>query len=391
MESILIPSNKCSTSCRVEVVLFCKGRGGDPNTYRPNSDETQYVARRDALVRCVSSFLFGPKDKDDNNRELIMLFDEDMAILQMTLDKTNNNIFPKEQIILSLWKRAALNLNEIISFDGMICRISLNPTRNLSQDHASLPTGLSKRQIIEYLQKHCTLDFLRSNRLNCSVDVILRKTNQKKLMDVWNDWTSLEEPDGYEQEIQSFYCRVLTGKLTLLKNGAYKTVAGILHESCPEFPCFGLDSNKNASNQRLVLFLGAVRDMTALENQILDASCKETQIPLIRIRFGCIPEFTSKILCILSMHHAQNKLDGSVQRLLSENVINQSSHTMQTETSLNVICVVPIPSFELSTDLSHRDRIHWCLVRVIVCTLWRSKLASSETNEMHSNSLSYFH
>ena len=47
----------------LRVVLLCKGRGADKASYRPHSsDESQWWGRRDALVRCAASFLFGPDD-----------------------------------------------------------------------------------------------------------------------------------------------------------------------------------------------------------------------------------------------------------------------------------------------------------------------------------------
>jgi hypothetical protein len=37
-------------------------------------------------------------------------------------------------------------------------------------------------------------------------------------------------------------------------------------------------------------------------------------------------------------------------------------------------------SKDVSTDMEQRNRTLWCLVRVIVCTLWRSKLASTKSS-----------
>ncbi len=474
-------------SCpEVVVVLLCKGRGGDPNTYRPNRDETQYVARRDALVRCVASFLFGPSKYERlegknamgnmtsaSSREMIMLFDEDMAELHMALDnaiafpsstpkrelnrnsqgenyttefdrgKQRMQVIPTEKTILLLWKRAALKLNETVRLNGMVCRISIDPSRKLAMLSAppststfssqSLPPGLdSKRQVLQYLQKHCTMEYLRSKGLNSSADVILRKTNKKKLMDILNDWSKNSKSKGSSpsagtdssddsklkqmEAIESIYSEILTRR-DKLNVGSIMTVAGILHETCPEFPCFGqeLPSNLNgfpphSIGYRLFLFLGAVRDMTEMENKVLYRVCERHQIPRIGVRFGTVPEFTSKILSILAFHHAHDKLNGAVRRLLSERNISMNKPTTSIEdssvdttwsstsktyrTSLNVVCAVPMPSTKLSTNLSNRDRIHWCLVRVIVCTLWRSRLASASTsatanttNANHSNSL----
>ncbi len=538
--------------CEVKVVLLCKTRGGDPDSYRPNRDETQWVGRRDALVRCVTSFLFGPvmmgmmteqngnADNADNtatdagtdafvSREIIMLFDDDLAQLRMSVNSSSNNIsngknrfkhpvmpvvVPTEQKILQLWKRAAQRPKQVICMDGMTCCITPDPLRSMelhssintntntntntssvvssssskfkskspsSSSSLSLPPGLdSKRLLLEYLQKNCSIEFLRSKGLNSSPDVILRKTNKKKLMDVWNAWSkerlqgrsksqsisksahpysgskktasssSLfnEEVSTEEQKrrqvIEEIYAEILDdnkdedGK-TATKESNTQIVAGILHETCPEFPCFGLDSippcngndnendndlhqNHNHSRSRIrrykmFLFLGAVRDMTSMENDTLATICNKTNIPLIGVRFGTVPEFTSKILSILAFHHAHNVLGGAVRRLLLDLDIDKQRQRGRVEknrtimsngkslsqkqprprfrTCLHVICTVPIPSTHLSTDLKDRDRIHWCLVRVIVCTLWRSRLVSSSSSSSsptsptvdHSNTL----
>ena len=58
----------------LRVVLFCKGKGADKDSYRPRSDEKQWWGRRDALARCVSSFLFGAQSKHGGKtkKELVL-------------------------------------------------------------------------------------------------------------------------------------------------------------------------------------------------------------------------------------------------------------------------------------------------------------------------------
>ena len=178
------------------------------------------------------------------------------------------------------------------------------------QKKSALPTGLdSKRQLLEYLQKHCSIDFLRSKGLNSNPDGILRKTNKKALMPVWAAWISSQkhnQPEHSGDRIESLYQELLQPPMSDSKD-AIKVVAGTLHETCEEFPCFGLEDSTLDSSPKsyyqICLFLGAVRDMSVKENEALEKACRKSSVPLVGIRFGTVPEFTSKILSILAFHH----------------------------------------------------------------------------------------
>ena len=383
-----------TSRCDLKVILLCNGRGADAASYRPNRDESQWWSRRDALVRCVSSFLFGPSPST-GKKELTFLFDDDLARIHMTRDE-KCTVIPTEQWILSLWKQAAQNLNETIHREGMICRIEFDLATTINNDNKkgwSLPTGLdSKRQVLEYLQRHCSMDFLRSKGLNSNPDVILRKTNKKALMQVLHDWRkSLTQDDQHSDDvIESIYSRFLQPPQNDDSNRSegIEIVAGTLHETCDEFPCFGLQHDSLKKHLRVCLFLGAVRDMTAKENDILKRVCKRSSTPLVGIRFGSVPEFTSKILSVLAYHHSHDIVGGSIQRLLRSEKVDFPLSPKQTS-SLHVLCAVPLSTHQLTLDLKDRDRVHWCLVRVIVCALWRSRLVSSKALSFHSNSIHF--
>ena len=63
--------------------------------------------------------------------------------------------------------------------------------------------------------------------------------------------------------------------------------------------------------------------------------------------------------------------------------------TMQQSTmKLHSICIVPMLSSSFTTDFSKRNVILWSLVRITVCALWRSRLASSTTKTNKDNSIS---
>jgi len=454
--------------------LLCKGRGADKDSYRPRSDESQWWGRRDALVRCVASFLFGANTKRGENippaatartkKELVLLFDEDFARLHMTLDANGDvhsgdednvnvnvndidyaHIFPKEQTIIQLWKRAAQNLRKPVEYQGMKCIIHLDPALSLrpqketggsssgSINNSNIERIDTKRAVLEYIQKNVSIEFLRENKINSHPEVVLRKTNRKALLKIWDTWTkhqhtSLDsegENEDYNNDnnsqngrrLRTIYHELLQFPPEKTFRNSYsssdsknvsKVVAGTLHESCEEFPCFGFnqlneereqeESKESATHvsYRVCLFLGAVRDMTSQEKEILGRVCEASKIPLVGVRFGTVPEFTSKILSLLAFHHANQVLGVSIKRLLVAAVTNEKPYhsrsitiqqQQQQSTYLNIICTVPTYSKEISIDMNKRDEIHWRLVRVIVCSLWRSKLVSSKSRVSHTNVL----
>ena len=126
---------------------MCKGPGSDADSLRPNRDDSQWWGRRDALVRCISSFLFSPWP-EKGSRELVFVFDDDLA--QMTIKVSENcNTIPTERMIISLWKRAAQKLNTKVEENGMECIVEIDPTfQTASTSSSDLPSGLdSKRQV----------------------------------------------------------------------------------------------------------------------------------------------------------------------------------------------------------------------------------------------------
>ena len=423
----------------LRVVLFCKGKGADKDSYRPRSDEKQWWGRRDALARCVSSFLFGAQSKQGRKtkKELVFFFDEDFARLHMTIDhdEENGGTFPKEETLIKLWKQAAQNLRKEVRYKGLKCMIHLDPSLSfaptISKKSAKPGNAASsieridtKREVLEYIQKHCSIDFLRQNRINSNPEVVLRKTNRKALLKIWDTWTKQmnsssstdeqegggskndNENSGYSRQLKSIYKDLLqfppeTNATTNSSVSMQKVIAGTLHETAEEFPCFQfgkeeIDSESSSDlSYKVCLFLGAVRDMTSSEGEVLQQVCKTLHIPFVGVRFGKVPEFTSKILSLLAFHHANHVLGISMKRLLEakDNKRHHSnSATIEDEpkeqsTCLNIVCTVPKSSKEISIRMEDRDHIHWRLVRVIVCSLWRSKLVSSKSSIHHVNNL----
>jgi len=259
-------------ACHVTVVLLCLGRGGDPNSFQPNRDESQWWSRRDALVRCVASFLFGPSPPTrEGNKDMILIFDDDWAQMHLSFHG-NVNTIPTEHTILSLFKKAAQSLGTVVSQGGLHCRIMVDPTHGVdiraANSNLTLPNGLdSKRQVLEYLQKKCSMDFLRANGLNSNPAVILRKTNKKALMEVWNKWRRHVNDQGNSPKSGSNQSAIIEGIYSEIVERSKKddgsdgtTIAATLHETCEEFPCFQPQECSNASKSlRVIFFLGAVR------------------------------------------------------------------------------------------------------------------------------------
>jgi len=365
--------------CLLKVVLFVKGRGSDASTYRPNRDESQWWNRRDALVRCVAALLLGPTPE---HRELVLLYDEDFSRMHMTYRQpestsVSGSLVPTEQAIVALWKRAASQDNgEKVEVNGLTCQLVI------SQRNTAQVSGMdSKRDVLEYLQKKCSMAFLRQHGLNTSTAVLLRKTNKKALMSVWSAWkqqeTSTELHGASPEALELTLKELLQPDSPEVK----QVVAGVLHESSEnELPCWNKEPQMMLSMQ-LCLFLGAVRDMTSSENNCLQRLCSRVNIPLVKVRLGPVPEFTSKILTVTAIHHGQGILGPAVNALLSTDCTRKQQREIEALTNaakpvpvLHFICLVPFVSSQLSTELSDRGRALWCLVRCTVTSLWRSRL-----------------
>ena len=380
-------SKRTITNTFLRVVLMCLGRGSDPNDFQPNRDDSMWWLRRDSLVRIVAAFLF--HSQDDNKKELILIFEEDYARMELKRSSKSKPDYPSEQRIVGLWKAAALAPGIWIQRHGLSCRLVVDPNTPVSTNKSFQ----NKRQVLEYLQLHCSMQFLKEYRLNSDPTLVLRKTNKQTLEKVHRAWATTQiqhsschqddETSGKHSRLASIY------KTLLQPVESIKVIAGILHESCEsELPCWGsLTTFEHPTNLQLCLFLGAVRDMHSFETRILQECYSQ---PLVRVRLGPIPEFTSKILTVVAHHHFHDKLGPAILKLYEQTTIlmNKIPLTIvdapskkrprDSSSQLHIIVLVPIPASQLSSNLQDRSRVLWCLVRLVVNTLWRSRLASAE-------------
>lgn len=367
----------------LRAVLFAKGTGADASSYQPNRDESQWWNRRDALVRCVAAFLFMP-----GQRELVLLFEEDWSRMHMTYKSSvNEQLVPKEQTIVGLWKKAAQQ-GKLVQENGLSCQLYK------SKANSRVPSKFdSKRDVLEYLQATCSIEFLREKGLNSSSKVLLRKMNKQASMEIGKEWNQRyggNKTDSSQETLVS----ILECLLQPISSEIQTVVAATLHESSHhELPCWNL-SHQDSSNgpqhrTQVCVFLGAVRDMTTEEVRCLQQTCQTCKIPQVAVRLGPVPEFTSKILSVVAYHHAHHKLWPALRALLNPNskrpreAISQS--IVQSTSHLHFVSIVPFPSTKVTTDLQCRDRSLWCLVRCIVVSLWRSRLAGTHDDERMVN------
>jgi Basic tilted helix bundle domain len=294
----------------------------------------------------------------------VILFDGDWSRMQMTYTASRPSsvndadvacFIPTEQNVVGLWKQAAKSASAVVSIGGLSCQLILPPIgpSSSSSTASTLPSGMdSKRDILEHLQKTCSMDFLRSHGLNSSTDVILRKHNKKTILEAWQKWTKLfqeqqqkkqESTAGstinskntgnrhapilksilreilYQQEPSPHqYCQNDGASSSPSSRQPLLVVAGTLHESHDaELPCWDEDCNMSSSSSsaslqhqqpmHVCLFLGAVRDMHPYEYDCLHQVVQQQQqqqqqhsssstairtAPVVCIRLGPVAEFT---------------------------------------------------------------------------------------------------
>ena len=390
------------------ICLLCSGKGAEAQSYRPNLDESQWWGRRDALVRCVAASLYGPrnaKQKRPDRIELCLLFDEDGCVMRMQSPPLGHDV-PSEKRIVSMWRSAASEAGRSrkpsTAADASVACIrdpwiyasddgnNSSADKPLAASSTATPSDMafdmsrleSKRDILEHIQQRCPLEFLRKHRLNSSTDVVLRKTNRTKLLAAWNDWVGSGEGVAStssvlakniqrtaEENTEKTFRAILLDRFSGSKgDGDNRTnsnptappqvMATVLHESMDnELPCWNSIRDETSGPARLCLFLGAVRDMTTKENSMLAKVCSELKIPLLSCRLGPVPEFTSKILSVVTYHNAVGALGPAAwhmwkrkQGMLHANKETDIATAHCRKRRLHVLCNTPISSAELTHD-----------------------------------------
>jgi len=340
----------------------------------------------------------------------------------------------KTKCILDLWKTVPSSSGSLSSQIKSSQEGGTSVTTS-TVNRSPLPSCMpsSKRDIVSVLQRTCPVEYLREHRLNVSEDLALRKFNMGKLRIIWEDYckgvavVTKKRQDGDirrdetedntrgtkecinendEEEVQQDRMeRTFRAILSCVKadvvqrNGddrPVKAVAAYLHESCDsELPCWGWNNVEDGEDdvvEQVFIFLGAVRDMTELENLALSRACHNLNIPLVGCRLGPVIEFTSKILSVVTYHFHRRVLGRKLvelwkRRLDRSREMNSEilSVPRTTNRTIHTIALVPMNSQSLTSDPLQRKRIMWCMVRICVCSLWRSKLASASTSSSTSS------
>jgi hypothetical protein len=179
---------------------------------------------------------------------------------------------------------------------------------------SALPTGMdSKREILQYLQANCDLDFLRQHDLNSSATVVMKKSNKLSLLKVWDEWSrNRDTPTASSEDVSE---SLLEDLLQPISTEIHRIIAGTLHETSKhELPYWTLRDAASSPSEgsQVCLFLGAVRDMYESEHDALRRLCQRISVPLTGIRLGPVPEFTIKILTVVAFHHAHGRLSVAV-------------------------------------------------------------------------------
>jgi hypothetical protein len=315
--------------------------------------------------------------------------------------KSISLFFPSEQVVIALWKRAANHPGETVQIEGFSCRLITSKNTKFTSARTNF-SMMSKRELLDYLQSNCTLEFLRRHRLNSSMDTLARKYNKKRLVEIAQSYQGevipLNPDDNIKNEILE---SLLKHFIQPVSNAITKVLVATLHESSDhELPVWDHDQESTAGaaaapqdtseSLQICLFLGAVRDMTLGEEQCLELAVSVNHQTIInnhvgflmKVRLGPVPEFTSKILSVISFHHYHGVLGPSLLRLAQKpQSIQQLPRQGHDDFLLHFICLVPLRSDQFSSRLEDRGRILWCMVRCTVASLWRSRLAGNQTEQ----------
>ncbi len=203
-----------------------------------------------------------------------------------------------------------------------------------------------------------------------------------------------------------------------------------LHENyTDELPVFGQKSNSNsnitASDETgdthiVIVVLGAVRDARAYEyeqialaaqniskkylsrslfqnNNTVTTNCIAQRVAIRGCNLGRTSEFTSKIVASFIGHCLHDKYamsravhslpllscsstqDSPVPSQATNTTVQASDQAIIPQVNLHYCIWLPVAPRDITTDLDKRDSLH-SLVQLIVCTLWRSRLASGNTD-----------
>jgi len=289
--------------------------------------------------------------------------------------------------------------------------------------------GLDKRSILKALQEQCPLDFLRKHKLNCSEDVAVKKRKRGEIEAAHHEWqcqmaqgggnkaARADSMEPYVGTIPWVQCSSLVNTFkVLLRRAMQRTKGGrvrvlLLHEDYEEelgvFGFMNKGSEQSAPIDRVVCVLGAVRDMHVSEERALLEAAASLTITCVGANLGRTAEFTSKIAATFNCHSFKRlgvslmtRAVGALTPVTStemgklspqRNSMNHAPQPTATDgdgesvpLSFHVVFWTGVPASDLEIapkDMALAMRIALSsMVQVVVCTLWRSRLVSEESN-----------
>jgi hypothetical protein len=118
--------------------------------------------------------------------------------------KSISLFFPSEQVVIALWKWAANHPGETIQIEGFSCHLITSKNTKFTSARTNF-SMMSMRELMDYLQSNCTLEFLWRHCLNSSMDTLARKYNKKWLVEIAQSYQGevipLKPDDSIKNEI----------------------------------------------------------------------------------------------------------------------------------------------------------------------------------------------
>lgn len=329
------------------LLVLCDGPVSS-DSFRPSSDETQWWARRDSLVRIDFAHNFSIKSNinadsldsvqtipsfllfNDSSRGLkedVNSYGPALVALSQKVDDTSLGYFPSERSLINLLKNSSSRLS---NFMQGIDRQGGNRSASFERSAANVKTNslrsdISKKELIQSIQSTWPFEVLRQHSMAGSVDLIAKKRNLADLHQVWQTLSS-----DNQQSIKTSnnpLTALFERAFVQLKSGTAgterKVTILLLHEDYPhELQIFGLSTDSAALSHLssdpkhiILCIMGAVRDMTEDEVTSLFSAAKTHHIATVTANLGRTAEFTSKIVMALHAHNTSGRLLYAVETL----------------------------------------------------------------------------
>ena len=166
----------------------------------------------------------------------------------------------------------------------------------------------------------------------------------------------------------------------------------LLHEDyAAELPVWGRlpPAGDSAAPTHVVFVGGAVRDLTPAEAEAAEAAARARGFAFVGANLGRVPEFSSKVVATLGVHHANGRAVPAVAALVRKASTAASAaaamamlppavmRRVRAPVALRFVLRAPFAAAALNTAPEGREALQPTL-RAVVAALWRSRLADEE-------------